>query len=429
MRRIIAMIILSIPFAMGIGIVYMIASQWKASTPIDYSRLSDQPDVKFALDRLIKGDFADYAPPATRAAENFDRANEQIRVILLNASEYTLIEYGSVTQHSNNRNTTQVNLAFQARLSSGSFALIRMALLKNDNEPLLISALQAQPISDEWFKLYNVSALPFTWKHGMLLGFMVLSLGIVAWSAYLLLFKSPQKNLILWSIAIIIGLFKLTLNWNDESWNLQLINIALLPGGFVRMGNLGIYVLTAHIPVFGIVYIIKHFISKQRSSQLEMQSATPNDDATIDAWIEKLSGFYDDSIPQEVQEEAVAHLSLTIPDDQLWKLLPPHKGKGYWENAARVLVQIGFPRLWIVEEGLVKWLQDMNWPGARRIYDLLMTLPDNEFIAMIEKTLRKADSEDDTVWIYWLKELIEDKGVLARLSEEGRLILERAEDG
>jgi len=51
---------------MGIGIVYMIASQWKASTPIDYSRLSDQPDVKFALDRLIKGDFADYAPPATR---------------------------------------------------------------------------------------------------------------------------------------------------------------------------------------------------------------------------------------------------------------------------------------------------------------------------------------------------------------------------
>jgi len=58
-----------------------------------------------------------------------------------------------------------------------------------------------------------------------------------------------------------------------------------------------------------------------------------------------------------------------------------------------------------------------------------MTLPDNEFIAMIEKTLRKADSEDDTVWIYWLKELIEDKGVLARLSEEGRVILERAEDG
>ena len=97
-----------------------------------------------------------------------------------------------------------------------------------------------------------------------------------------------------------------------------------------------------------------------------------------------------------------------MEDLNLNDLLQPG-GKQYWENAAKVLYKIGYPRIEEIMDGLLIWLQDINWPGAMIVIKILMNVPREVFISYLEKTVIKALDSNDETWIenlsYFLKAL------------------------
>lgn len=73
--------------------------------------------------------------------------------------------------------------------------------------------------------------------------------------------------------------------------------------------------------------------------------------------------------------------------------------------------------------GLMEWIQDMNWPIATEVTELLLTFP-NEIVPLVKDVL----ATNDDVWKYWcieclLKRLLVElnmqlKNDLVRLAEE-----------
>ena len=45
---------------------------------------------------------------------------------------------------------------------------------------------------------------------------------------------------------------------------------------------------------------------------------------------------------------------------------------------------------------LIVWMQDMNWPVAKRVVELLLKYP-NEITPLIDDVL----ASDDDMWVYW----------------------------
>lgn len=105
-------------------------------------------------------------------------------------------------------------------------------------------------------------------------------------------------------------------------------------------------------------------------------------------------------------EQKIAFDKLAYIEPELVEVLLQPINKDYWENAAKVLKLIGYPRNKLAIPGLLEWLQDMNWPGAIEAKEALMEVEKNILIPYIEKALLNAKEQDDTVWIAWIKELI-----------------------
>ncbi|MEK3717633.1 DUF5071 domain-containing protein [Paenibacillus sp. FSL R7-0333] len=119
----------------------------------------------------------------------------------------------------------------------------------------------------------------------------------------------------------------------------------------------------------------------------------------IQALIQKL----DWDTPEAEQAEAI-HKLQDIRDDELHLLLQP-LGKGYWDGAAEVIVRLGFPRVKPILPGLLQWIQDMNWPGSRRIAPLLRESGD-PLIPYIQEVFRNHSQDEE--WMYWIFEMILD---------------------
>lgn len=83
-------------------------------------------------------------------------------------------------------------------------------------------------------------------------------------------------------------------------------------------------------------------------------------------------------------------------------------GKEYWENAARALSMIGYPRIEDAIPGLFNWLQDLNWPGALIIMELLKSLPKEAIIRHLESSASEALSTDDDIWLINLSTFLAD---------------------
>ena len=106
--------------------------------------------------------------------------------------------------------------------------------------------------------------------------------------------------------------------------------------------------------------------------------------------------------PEET-ENAMERL-VNLDDDKLYLLLQPRYDKRYWYNAAIVISKIGYPRIESIIPGLLRWLQDMNWPGALKVVETLQKVDRNVLIYYIEQALTKAKATNDTLWITWIKE-------------------------
>ena len=103
---------------------------------------------------------------------------------------------------------------------------------------------------------------------------------------------------------------------------------------------------------------------------------------------------------EEIQELAIKSLA-QLDDLDLTILLQPALpyGKDYWENSAKVLFIIGYPKIKNIIPGLFEWLQDMNWPGALIVKELLLHLPIDVLKYNYECTVNYAISTNDEEWL------------------------------
>lgn len=106
---------------------------------------------------------------------------------------------------------------------------------------------------------------------------------------------------------------------------------------------------------------------------------------------------------ETIQKKSMEYLS-NIDDDDLIRLVKPF-GKDCWQNAARVIALIGYPRIKHIINDLIKWLQDMNWPGAKEVFECLCLIPKELLIPYIKKAISEAENNNDEMWLYWIKEL------------------------
>lgn len=145
----------------------------------------------------------------------------------------------------------------------------------------------------------------------------------------------------------------------------------------------------------------------------------------IDFYIDKLDWNY----PQEENELAINKL-VDIDNNYMDMLLQPRCIKCYWDNAATVLKKIGYPRIEPIIPGLLEWLQDLNWPGAQTVVDIFRDIDNDVLKPYIRDALIRADDEDDEMWIYWLKYLIEEIGISEDefINEKIVMILESVEE-
>ena len=85
-------------------------------------------------------------------------------------------------------------------------------------------------------------------------------------------------------------------------------------------------------------------------------------------------------------------------------LFQPIESKSVWENCAKVIIEKSDLELERYLIDMFQWLQDMNWPGARLIYDRLREMPRNLLQFAYSFCLEQAISTGDDCWRETLEE-------------------------
>lgn len=83
----------------------------------------------------------------------------------------------------------------------------------------------------------------------------------------------------------------------------------------------------------------------------------------------------------------------------------PCNSKCVWENCAKVLCQKSISELNPYLTEILKWLQDMNWPGASLIYDKLLTIPYDNLRVPLKICISMAQNSNDVPWLKSLSAL------------------------
>lgn len=63
------------------------------------------------------------------------------------------------------------------------------------------------------------------------------------------------------------------------------------------------------------------------------------------------------------------------------------KDKSKWENAAKTIIKIGWPKVDRIMIPVFCWLLDPNWPGSILIYNFLLSLPKEVLQAKMKQIL------------------------------------------
>ena len=83
--------------------------------------------------------------------------------------------------------------------------------------------------------------------------------------------------------------------------------------------------------------------------------------------------------------------------------------KSAWEPCAKVVALKSDAELEDYLYLLLKWLQDMNWPGADIIFDRLSRIPSVKIQSHIELSICLAKRNDDESWLNTLEALKEHR--------------------
>ncbi|MFC9708124.1 DUF5071 domain-containing protein [Paenibacillus sp. NPDC056933] len=105
-----------------------------------------------------------------------------------------------------------------------------------------------------------------------------------------------------------------------------------------------------------------------------------------------------------------------LPEHQMSLLVLPLLDKALWDNAAELLIEMGYPRIKPILYEVLTWLQDINWPGSIRISEFLVAVGE-PLVPYIKRAFTKSESD----WNYWIITYVIskwEKGVMGKLSQD-----------
>ncbi|MBC7752277.1 MAG: hypothetical protein H7Z73_11305 [Candidatus Saccharibacteria bacterium] len=130
-----------------------------------------------------------------------------------------------------------------------------------------------------------------------------------------------------------------------------------------------------------------------------------------------------------IQQNGIQSVLDMVKNNQLdvKNLIQPSLGKQYWENSARVLLQL--PQEFISgNEGLLlDAIQDINWPGTELIIELLSRQPISTIIQLYKNAYENTKLVEDDLWVrglYLLGEKLNTQNNLDDILAKMRLYLD-----
>lgn len=122
--------------------------------------------------------------------------------------------------------------------------------------------------------------------------------------------------------------------------------------------------------------------------------------------------------PPETRLEGI-RLAKKINDLSL--LIKPPDEPSVWECCAQILCEKSDSVLKPYLNGLLEWLQDLNWPGALFILDRLKVFSGealkNPFINCFDYAIN-LNNEEGLMWLDYLSELLDNEQLKEELPEE-----------
>lgn len=125
----------------------------------------------------------------------------------------------------------------------------------------------------------------------------------------------------------------------------------------------------------------------------------------IRAYVEQLNWHN----PEWMQEQMMNTL-VGIPSEYYHMLLQQGE-KACWENEARVIVKIGYPKVKSILPGIFAWFQDLNWPGVNELVEMLKGIDKDVIVYHLKESLFEADQIDDELWYENLEIIAEILGI------------------
>lgn len=106
------------------------------------------------------------------------------------------------------------------------------------------------------------------------------------------------------------------------------------------------------------------------------------------------------NLPESIQTEAIDKI-LHLEDFDSKLLIQP-LDLHHWQNAAKILNAMGFNKVKHLTNELLYWVQDVNWPGAFIVLDLLKTFPNEYLLPYLENVIAEAIQTRDDPWLDYL---------------------------
>lgn len=105
--------------------------------------------------------------------------------------------------------------------------------------------------------------------------------------------------------------------------------------------------------------------------------------------------------PVEIQKQAMEEI-LRVTEEQNISKLIVWENKSTWENAAKIVLKLGYPKTKPLLPELLGFYQDINWPGVPEVTEALGGFDKGYLIDGIEKAAKAAIDGRDYGWIFGL---------------------------
>lgn len=116
--------------------------------------------------------------------------------------------------------------------------------------------------------------------------------------------------------------------------------------------------------------------------------------------IENLSWNVSKDLQQKTMQNIISNKKFPYKN-----LLQPNGRKDCWENCANILICLDDDNLIDLLPGLLEWLQDLNWPGAKIILERLKKMPIEKINIALREAKKEAIQTNDQEWMENLEEL------------------------